>query len=120
MVDSHHVEAPLETLLGRTVARLLLYLLHYGEAYATGAAKDLGIRQSAVQRQLEKLEAAGYLVSKLMGRTRMYRVDPKSPAARKLLEFVRIYYEGMPLTERERLFGTRRRPRRRGKPVKES
>lgn len=112
------VEAPLETLLGRTAAKLLLYLIHYGEAYATGVAKDLGLHQSAVQRQLEKLETSGFLISKRTGRTRVYRINPKNPAARKLQEFVGVYYEAMPLGERERVFRTRRRPRRRGKPVK--
>lgn len=112
------MEAPIETLLGRTAAKLLLYLFHYDEAYATGAAKDLGIQQSAVQRQLEKLEASGFLVSRQVGRTRLYRLNPKSPAARKLREFVGVFYEGMPLAERERMFHVRRRPRRRGKPVR--
>jgi len=114
------VEAPLETLLGRTAAKLMLYLFHYGEAYATGAANDLRISQSAVQRQLEKLEAAGFLTSMLRGRTRLYRVNPKNPAARKLQEFIGVFYEAMPLAERSRMFRTRRRPRRRGKPVKDT
>jgi predicted ArsR family transcriptional regulator len=113
------MEAALETLLGSTAAKLVLYLFHYGEAYATGAARDLDIRQSAVQRQLAKLEAAGFLVSKLTGRTRLYRFNPKSPAARKLREFAGVFYEGMPIKERERMFRTRRRPRRSGKPVRE-
>jgi predicted ArsR family transcriptional regulator len=112
------MKTPLETLLGRTVARLLLYLVHYGEAYATGAAKDLCIAQSAVQRQLEKLEAEGFLVSKLAGRTRLYRFNPKGPATSKLKELVGVFYRGMQSKERERFFPTRRRPRRRGKPVR--
>jgi DNA-binding transcriptional ArsR family regulator len=112
------VETPLETLFGKTAARQLLYLLHYGEAYATGASGDLGIPLSAVQRQLQKLEAAGFLTSRLAGRTRLYRIDPRSPAARKLQEFVGVFYEGMPLSEREQMFRTRRRPRRSGKPVR--
>lgn len=112
------MKPPLEALLGRTVARLLLYLYHYGEGYATGAGKDLGIRQSVVAPQLDKLESAGFLVSKLAGRTRLYAFNPKSPAARSLREFVGLFYESMPLAERERLFRARHRPRRRGKPVK--
>jgi DNA-binding transcriptional ArsR family regulator len=112
------VSSPLEVLLGRTASRLALYLFHYGEAYPTGAARDLGVQQSAVQRQLEKLEAAGFLVSKLVGRTRLYTFNPKNPATGKLKELVGVFYEGMPLRERERMFPTRRRPRRRGKPVR--
>lgn len=112
------MEIPLETLFGRTAARVMLYLFHYGEAYATGTAKDLGIPLSAVQRQLLKLETAGFLTSKLAGRTRLYRIDPKRPSARKLQEFIGVFYEGMPLAERERMFAVRRRPRRSGKPVR--
>jgi DNA-binding transcriptional ArsR family regulator len=112
------VDNPLETLFGRTAARLLLYLFHHGEVYATGAAKDLGIQLSAVQRQLQKLESVGFLSSKLAGRTRLYSIDPKSPTARKLQEFIGVFYEGMPLAERELMFRTRRRPRRGGKPVR--
>jgi hypothetical protein len=112
------VDNALEILFGRTAARLSLYIFHHGEAYATGAARDLGIHLSAVQRQLLKLEAAGFLTSKLAGRTRLYSIDPKSPTARKLQEFIGVFYEGMPLTERESMFRTRRRPRRSGKPVR--
>ena len=112
------MEIPLETLFGRTAARVMLYLFHYGEAYATGAAVDLGIPLSAVQRQLQKLETVGFLTSKLAGRTRLYGIDPKSPMARKFREFIGVFYEGMPLAERESMFRTRRRPRRSGKPVR--
>jgi hypothetical protein len=34
------------------------------------------------------------------------------------LETLGVFYESMPLEERERMFATRRRPRRRGKPVR--
>lgn len=101
----------------RTAAMLMLYLFHYGEIYPTGAARDLGLSLSPVQRQLEKFEAAGLFVSRLLGGVRIYTFQAKHPAARKLQELVGIFYEGMPLEERERVFGVRRRPRRRGKPV---
>ena len=117
-IDTSRVKNPLEVLLGRTAAKLVLYLLHYGEAYATRAARDLGIAQSAVQRQLEKLEGAGFLVSRLAGRTRLFGFNPKSPASGKLAELAKVFYEGMSLAERKRLFPARRQPRRRGKPVK--
>lgn len=112
------MESSLETLLGsRTAEKVLLYLVHHGEAYPNGAARDLGISLGAVQRQLDRLEGAGFLISRLLGRTRVYTFNPKHPgtaALRKLLEF---YYEAIPLSEREAMFRTRRRPRRRGKPV---
>lgn len=112
------MERSLEVLFGnRTAASLMLYLFHYGEAYARGASRDLAVSLSPVQRQLDKFEAAGLLVSRMVGNTRIYAFNPKIPVARKLRELIRIFYEAMQQGERERLFATRRRPRRRGKPV---
>jgi DNA-binding transcriptional ArsR family regulator len=109
----------LEAILGnRTAARILLYLYHHGEAYPTGAARDLGLALSPVQRQLDKFEGAGLLVSRLLGRTRVYTFNPKHPATAKLKELVRVFHESMTVEERAAVFHTRRRPRRRGKPVK--
>jgi predicted ArsR family transcriptional regulator len=108
----------LETLFGnRTAAKLMLYLFHYGEVYPTGAAKDLGVAVNQVQRQLEKFEAAGVLISKLVGRTRVYKFNVKHPATEKLRELIEVFYESMSLKDREQMFRVRRRPRRRGKPV---
>jgi len=112
------MENALQALLGnRTAVKLMLYLFHYGEAYATGVAKDSGIALSPVQRQLEKFEAGGLLVSRMLGNTRVYSFNPRHPATRKLKELIQVFHEAMSLNERERLFSTRRRPRRRGKPV---
>lgn len=112
------MDSTLETLFGnRTAAKLMLYMFHYGEAYATGAARDLGSALSPVQRQLDKFEASGLLVSKLLGNTRVYSFNPKLPVTRRLRDLVQLFYEAIPLEERERLFPTRRGPRRRGKPV---
>ncbi len=114
------MENILEALFGnRTAAKLMLYLFHYGEAYASGAAKDLGIALSPVQRQLDKFEVAGLMVSKMVGNTRVYSFNPKQPATRKLKDLIQLFYEAMSLKERERLFPMRRRPRRRGKPILE-
>ncbi len=95
----------------------MLYLFHYQEAYARGAGRDLGIAVSAVQRQLDKFENAGLLVSRMVGNTRLYSFDPRHPATAKLKDLIRVFYEAMTTKERERLFPARRRPRRRGKPV---
>lgn len=112
------MENTLKALFGnRTAAKLMLYLFHHGEAYATGVAKDLGIALSPVQRQLERFEVGGLLVSKMIGNTRVYSFNPKQPATKKLKALIQVFYEAMSLNERQRLFSTRRRPRRRGKPV---
>jgi DNA-binding transcriptional ArsR family regulator len=109
---------PLEALVGnRTAARLLIYLYHHGEAYARGAARDLQIAVSAVQRQLDKYEVAGLLTSRMVGNTRVYSFDPRQPATARLKDLIRVFYEALSVRDRETMFPTRRRPRRKGKPV---
>ena len=108
----------LEVLLGsKTAALIFLHLYHYSESYPTAVAKDLDMGLGQVQRQFERFENAGILISKLVGRTRVYMFNPKSPFARKLKELVAMIYDSIPLGEREKLFAERRMPRRKGKPV---
>ncbi|MHC4892083.1 MAG: winged helix-turn-helix domain-containing protein [Planctomycetota bacterium] len=107
----------LEALVGGTAAKLLLYLVHYGEAYPTAVAEQFGLSLAGVQHQCRKLEEAGLLISKKVGRTRVYRFQPKHPAVAKLRALAEVFYEGIPLEERAVVFATRRRPRRAGKPV---
>ncbi len=108
----------LEIIFGnQTAAKIMLYLFHYGEAYANGIAKDMNITLSQVQKQLDKFEFAGVLVSKKMGTTRIYQFNPKIGIVKKVKDLVGAFYESIPLEERERIFHGRRRPRRRGKPV---
>ena len=95
----------------------LLHLFHYGETYGRAIAADFPVSLLSVQNQLDKLERAGVLVSKLSGRTRLYTWNPKSPFVKPMRDLVRIQYEGIPMESRQELFARRRRPRRKGKPV---
>ncbi|MFP5459711.1 MAG: winged helix-turn-helix domain-containing protein [Bacteriovoracia bacterium] len=111
----------LDVILGnQTAAKIMLYLFHYGELYANGIARDFSITLSQVQKQLDRFEAAGILVSKKTGTVRIYQFNPKLGAVKKLRELIEVFYEAIPLQEREKLFAERRRPRRRGKPVLKS
>lgn len=108
----------LETILGNeTASKLMLYLVHYGEAYANGVARDMGITLSQVQKQLDKFEEGGVLVSKKMGNVRIYKFNPKLGVVKKFIEMIEAFYEAIPLEHREEMFEVRRRPRRKGKPV---
>ena len=108
----------IETIFGnRTAAKIMLYLFHYGEAYSSGISKDMGITLSQVQKQLDKFEIAGVLISKKFGTTRLYEFNPKLGVVKKIKDLIEAFYESIPLAEREKLFSVRRRPRRRGKPV---
>ncbi len=108
----------IETIFGNTTAaKIMLYLFHYGEAYTTGIAQDMGMARSQIQKQLDKFEDAGILVSKSMGRVRIYSFNPKLGVIKKLKDLIEVFYDSMPLEQKEIMFRERRRPRRRGKPV---
>lgn len=108
----------LEGLFGnQTIEKVLLSLFHYGEVYVAGIAKDFKIAENPVRKQLERLEQTGIIHSKLAGRTRLYSFNPKNPYTSSLKSLVEILYYGIPLQEREQIFKSRRRPRRKGKPI---
>jgi DNA-binding transcriptional ArsR family regulator len=108
----------LDKILGSEIAmKIMLHLVHYDEIYPSAVSKDYKLTLSAVQKQFERFEEAGILVSKLVGRTRVYFFNKKSKAANKFYEFVKVYYEGLSIKDKEIIFAARRRPRRPGKPV---
>lgn len=110
----------LDEIMGKAAQKILLHLFHYGETYASAISKDLSTSLGQVQRGLDRLENAGLLVSKRSGKTRIYTFNPKSAYVKTFRDLVRIEYESIPLSEREKIFSERRRPRRRGKPVVKS
>jgi DNA-binding MarR family transcriptional regulator len=108
----------LDKILGsQTAALILLHVYHHGEAYPSATAKDMDKSLGQVQRQYDRLEQAGVFVSKLLGKTRVYTFNEKSPYARKLKELVNLFYTSISQSEREKMLAKRRRPRRKGKPV---
>ena len=108
----------LEGIFGnQTAEKALLHIYHYGEIHASAIAKDYGIALNPIKGQLDRFEQAGVIASKEVGRTRLYFFNPKSVFLGPLKEMLKIAYESIPLKEREILFASRRRPRRRGKPV---
>ncbi len=108
----------LDKILGSEIAmKIMLHLVHYNEIYPSAVAKDYELTLSAVQKQFARFEEAGILVSKLVGRTRVYFFNKKSKAATKFYELVKVYYDGLSLKDKEKIFSERRRPRRSGKPI---
>ena len=121
----YHAGAPmgsvrmLEGIFGNASAeKVLLYLEQYEEGYATAIARtfdDLTLHMA--QRQLERFERAGALVSSLQGRTRLYGWNPRYPFRGELRALLRKALDQLPASERKRYFSERRRPRRAGKPL---
>jgi DNA-binding transcriptional ArsR family regulator len=95
----------LVTIIGNhTAARFLVYLVHHGQAYPSAAARDLGMSIVALSRQLDKFEAAGLLVSRMVGNTRIYTFNEEWAIARKFRELVRLFHRAMTPEERAREF----------------
>jgi len=108
----------LEGIFGnKTAEKVLLHIYHYGEVHASGIAQDYGIALNPIKGQLDRFEQAGILVSREIGRSRLYFFNPKSVFLKPVKALLEIVYESIPLAEREQIFATRRRPRRKGKPV---
>ena len=109
----------LDKILGsKTAQKIFFHLYHYGETYPSAVAKDFKISLGQVQRQFDRFEEAGIIISKLSGRTRIYQFNKKQGAVvNSFIELVKVFYEAIPVREKEQIFHTRRRPRRKGKQV---
>jgi len=111
----------LEAIFGnRTAAAVLLYIENYGNGYASRIAKTFDISVSLVQDQLRKLEAAGVLVSRMVGRTRLYEFNPRNPTAKRLRKFLAEELQGLPHDITKKYFRDRQRPRRTGKALEQA
>ncbi|WP_271254350.1 hypothetical protein [Pseudanabaena sp. Chao 1811] len=64
---------------GKTPEQVLLYLENYEEGYGKAIADTFEISLSSVQKQLQKFEDSGLLVSRLVGKTHLYTWNPRSP-----------------------------------------
>ena len=97
--------------------RVLIFLLIRNEGYAREIAQFFEANLYAIQRQLDKLEAGGVLVSRTVGRTRLYQFNPRYPFLNELKQLLEKALSFYPEAVRENLLMNRRRPRKRDKPL---
>lgn len=108
----------LEAVFGsRSAALVLLFLQNYGEGHARRIALTFDAAPTGVLRQLQRFEAAGLLVSRMIGRSRVYEWKPGSSTVADLRVFLEAELERLPLDVTRRYFRQRQRPRRAGKPL---
>lgn len=94
---------------------VLVSLRLLDETYPSELAQLLGLGTYSVQRVLEALEGEGVVVSRLMGRTRIVKLNPRYFAAEELGAL--LWSIGKRDADLQRLLAAkRRRPRRAGKP----
>jgi predicted transcriptional regulator len=103
----------LQSLLGSENAeRPLIFLNVRKEGYATEIARFFDVDLHTIQKQLEKFEGGGILVSRTVGRTRVYQFNPSYaflPELRRILSKAFYFY---PPDLKENLQFNRRRPRK--------
>jgi hypothetical protein len=108
----------LESVLGSiSCERVLIFLVARDEGYAREIANFYATSLAPVQKQLDKLEAGGVLVSKTIGRTRLYVFNPRYPFLTELQAFLSKALSFYEQELQSRLLLDRRRPRRRAKPL---
>lgn len=100
-----------------TAEKVLLYMKNSGTGYPRGIATTFEIPVSQVQRQLERFEREGILVSRLIGRTREYEWNPRYLFREELSGLLAKALANLPDTYLEKYFRERTRPRRKGKPL---
>jgi hypothetical protein len=106
----------LEALFGnRSAAQVLLFLEAYGAGHALRIADTYSVPVSSIQRQLRRLEASGVLLSRTVGRTRLFEFNMRNPTVRDLRAFLAAELELMPEAELKQHYRQRQRPRRTGK-----
>jgi hypothetical protein len=109
--------AVLEALFGNpNVEKILFYLLRFKEGYARGMALSFGEAVSPLQKQLKRLERGGIIVSRLVGRTRVFQINPRYPFRMELEVFLDKAFGALSTPQVQKYYTLRTRPRRQGKP----
>ena len=101
----------------RSAAQVLLFLEAYGSGHASRIAATFDVSVTAIQRQLLRLESEGVLVSRTVGRTRVFEFNMRFPTVRNLRSFLAEELSLLPEADVKRYFRQRQRPRRSGKPA---
>ena len=108
----------LEAIFGsKNREKVLQFILANSEGYAKEIAEFYGSSIDPIQKQLARLELASVLVSKNIGKTRLFMFNPRYAFKKELEALLLKAREFYKDDEKERLINRRKRPRRTGKPL---
>lgn len=108
----------IEVLLGsKNAERVLIYIFSREEGYPREIARFFNTDLKSIQKQMDKLETGGVLVSREVGRTRPYVFNPRYPFLNELKGLLEKAFSFYPQEEQDELMLNRRRPRARGKTI---
>jgi len=101
---------------GQARTRVLVALRLLGDSYPRELARVLGAPVSGIQAAVKGLERDGLVASRLAGRTRLLRLNPRYFALASLQAYLLVLASADPAL-RAQVSALRRRPRRTGKPM---
>jgi hypothetical protein len=106
----------LEPILGsKSSEQVLIFLIPRETGYATEIARFFDADLYAIQRQLARLENSDVLVSRNIGRTRVFQFNPRYPFLSELKALLTKALSYYPDEIKEALLMNRRRPRKKEK-----
>ena len=97
--------------------KVLIFIQNYGRGNSNEIARTFDIRQSMAWKQLLKFEREGVLASTMVGRTRVFEINPRYAFKAELGRLLEAGIEMTPDVQKKAWFAQRRRPRRAGKPL---
>jgi hypothetical protein len=97
--------------------RVLIYLIARDKGYAREIARFYDTPLNPIQKALDALERAGVLVSRAVGPTREYEFNPRYALRDELRALLTKALSFYPTRLRDELLITRKRPRRKAKPL---
>ena len=100
------------------MSRILLYLIKFEDSYATEIARHFTMKQQTVQYHMDKLETYGILRSRIVGRTRLYRINPRYVLRKELRALLDKVMQYLPEDVVQEYFVKRTRPRTKGKALR--
>ena len=95
--------------------RVLLYILAREEGYAREIARFYKTDLDPIQKQLERLEIGNILFSRPAGKTILYKLNPRFPFLKELIELLKKILDFYPEDIKNLLLYYRKRPRRKNK-----
>ncbi|MCB1732762.1 MAG: winged helix-turn-helix transcriptional regulator [Pseudomonadales bacterium] len=108
----------IEAIVGSEGAeRVLLFLAARDSGYPREIANSWSMDVSTVQNQLLRMERDGLLVSRTVGRTRVFEFNPRYAFKDEVKALLNKALAQLPPGVREQLTLQRKRPRRTGKPL---
>ncbi len=75
----------------KSAVNIMLSLHEHGELHASAIAKEHASAVDPIIKQLERFEGAGFLLSRVVGRSKLYKFNLQNPAVPPLLEIIKIY-----------------------------